>query len=115
MSDKPFDPFDLVNEAFKALHCQNLSAAKDARIKSLEDSLALARETNNEQFWVDACKRAEARCENQSKSISEIRHAGNELARVMEDILGSGMVTCQISKAVMIATIAKWKEARFGK
>jgi hypothetical protein len=33
----------------------------------------------------------------------------------MEDILGSGMITCQISKAVMIATVAKWKEARFGK
>jgi hypothetical protein len=33
----------------------------------------------------------------------------------MEDILGTGMITCQISRAVMTATIAKWKEARFGK
>jgi len=24
------------------------------------------------------------------------------------------MITCQISKAVMTATVAKWKQARFG-
>jgi hypothetical protein len=70
---------------------------------------------NNEQFFFEALKRAEARCENQSRTISEMRYAGSELARVMEDILGSGMVTCQISRAVMTATIAKWKEARLGR
>lgn len=70
---------------------------------------------NNEQFFFEALKRAEARCENQAQTISELRYAGNELARVMEDILGSGMVTCQISRSVMTATIAKWKEARFGR
>ncbi len=71
--------------------------------------------SNNEEVWADACRRAEKRCENQAQTIGELRYAGNELARVMEDILGSGMITCQISKAVMIATVAKWKEARFGK
>ena len=70
---------------------------------------------NNEEFWADACRCAEARCENQSQTIGELRYAGNELARVMEDILGTGMITCQISRAVMTATVAKWKEARFGK
>ena len=70
---------------------------------------------NNEQFFFEALKRTEARCENQAQTISELRYAGNELSRVMEDILGSGMVTCQISRAVMTATIAKWKEARFGR
>jgi hypothetical protein len=70
---------------------------------------------NNEEVWADACRRAEKRCENQAQTIGELRYAGNELARVMEDILGSGMVTCQISKAVMTSTVAKWKEARFGK
>ena len=70
---------------------------------------------NNEEVWADACRRAEKRCENQAQTISELRYAGNELSRVMEDILGSGMVTCQISRAVMTATIAKWKEARFGR
>ena len=70
---------------------------------------------NNEQFFFEALKRAEVRCENQAQTISELRYAGNELSRVMEDILGSGMVTCQISRAVITATIAKWKEARFGR
>ena len=67
---------------------------------------------NNEEFWADACRAAEARCENQAKTISSLRYAGNELARVMEDILGSDMITCQISRAVMTSTIAKWKEAK---
>ena len=44
-----------------------------------------------------------------------IVHAGDALARVMEDILGTDMITCSISRAVMTATVAKWKEARFGK
>jgi len=70
---------------------------------------------NNEQFFFEALKRAEARCENQMRTIQEMRYAGNELDRVMEDILGSGMVTCQISRAVMTATIAKWKQAREGR
>ncbi len=71
--------------------------------------------SNNEEVWADACRRAEKRCENQAQTIGELRYAGNELARVMEDILGTGMITCQISRAVMTATVAKWKEARFGK
>lgn len=70
---------------------------------------------NNEQFFFEALKAAEARCENQAKTISELRYAGNELSRVMKDILGSGMITCQISSAVMTATVAKWEQARFGK
>ena len=70
---------------------------------------------NNEEVWADACRRAEKRCETQAQTIGELRYAGNELARVMEDILGTGMITCQISRAVMTATVAKWKEARFGK
>lgn len=70
---------------------------------------------NNEQFFFEALKSAEARCENQANTISELRYAGNELSRVMEDILGSGMITCQISRAVMTATVSKWKEARYGK
>jgi hypothetical protein len=71
--------------------------------------------SNNEEVWADACRRAEKRCENQAQTIGELRYAGNELARVMDDILGTGMITCQISRAVMTATVAKWKEARFGK
>ena len=85
MSDpKSFDPFDPVNMAMRALHQGNLNAA------------------------------AEARCENQAKTIAEMRYAGDELARVMEDILGTGMIDCQISRAVMTATIARWKGAKTG-
>lgn len=65
-------------------------------------------------YWQDQCQRAEARCENQAKTIGELRYAGNELARVMEDILGTGMITCQISRAVMTATVARWKNAKTG-
>ena len=108
------DPYDPINAAMRSLHQGNVIAAKDARIKSLEDSLALARETNNEQFWADACKRAEASAENQAQTISALRYGGNELARVMEDILGSGQITCAISRAVMTATVARWKNAKTG-
>jgi len=66
----------------------------------------------NEDFWVKACRSAEARSENQTQTIGELRYAGNQLARVMEDILGSGMITCQISRAVMTASLAKWKNAK---
>jgi hypothetical protein len=66
-------------------------------------------------FWETEAKAAEKRCENQAQTIGELRYAGNELARVMDDILGSDMITCQISRAVMTSTIAKWKEARLGK
>ena len=75
---------DPIDAAFKALHQGNLLAA------------------------------AEARCENQMRTIQELRYSGNELARVMEDILGTGMITCQISRAVMTATVARWKNAKTG-
>jgi hypothetical protein len=84
MSKPDFDPFDPVNAAMRHLHNQNLASA------------------------------AEARAEAQAKTISEMRYAGNELARVMEDILGSDMITCQISRAVMTSTVAKWKNAKTG-
>ena len=70
--------------------------------------------SNNGEVWADACRRAEKRCENQAQTIGELRYAGNELARVMEDILGTGMITCQISRAVMTATVAKWERAKQG-
>jgi len=66
----------------------------------------------NEAFWAEACRDAEKRCDNQAQTIQSIRYAGNELARVMEDILGSDMITCQISRAVMASTVAKWKQAK---
>jgi hypothetical protein len=48
MSDqKPFDPFDPISAAMGGLHGQNLSAAKDARIKQLEERLETLREAGD--------------------------------------------------------------------
>ena len=68
----------------------------------------------NEDFWMKACRSAEARSENQTQTIAELRYSGNQLARVMGDILGSDMITCQISRAVMAASLAKWQNAKTG-
>jgi hypothetical protein len=84
MSDpKPFDPFDPVNAAMRHLHNQNLASA------------------------------AEARAEAQAKTIAEMRYAGNELARVLDDVAQSNHLDA-IAKAVVIATIAKWNRAKTG-
>jgi hypothetical protein len=68
---------------------------------------------NNEEVWADACRRAEKRCENQAQTIGELRYAGNELARVLTDLADYHQLD-QISKAVVIATIAKWNRAKTG-
>jgi hypothetical protein len=39
MSQPDFNPFDPISAAMGAMHGQNLLAAKDARIKQLEDEL----------------------------------------------------------------------------
>lgn len=78
-----FDPFDPVNAAMRHLHQQNLASA------------------------------AEARAENQAKTIAEMRYAGNELARVLDDVAQSNQLDA-IAKAVVIATIAKWNRAKTG-
>jgi hypothetical protein len=56
---------------------------------------------------------AEARAEAQAKTISEMRYAGNELARVLDDIAQVGQLDA-IAKAVVVATIAKWNRAKTG-
>ena len=83
MSKPDFDPFDPVNAAMRHLHNQNLASA------------------------------AEARAEAQAKTIPEMRYAGNELARVLDDVAQSNHLDA-IAKAVVIATIAKWNRAKTG-
>ena len=63
-----------------------------------------------EGHWVSWSEYQKVKAQNDSQ-----QYAGNELARVMEDILGTGMITCQISRAVMTATIARWKGAKTGR
>ena len=64
-------------------------------------------------FWRDACRAAEARSAMQAETISSMRYAGNELARVLDDIAQIGDLDA-IAKAVVIATIAKWNRAKTG-
>jgi hypothetical protein len=77
------DPYDPINAAMRHLHQQNLTSA------------------------------AEARADAQAKTISDMRYAGNELARVLDDIAQVGQLDA-IAKAVVIATIAKWNRAKTG-
>ena len=83
MSKPDFDPFDPVNAAMRHLHNQNLASAAEAR--------------------------AEAHEEKQKAML----YAGNELARVLDDVAQVGQLDA-ISKAVCIATIAKWNRAKTG-
>jgi hypothetical protein len=79
------DPFDPVNAAMRHLQNQNLASAAEAKAKA------------------------------QDEQIQAMRYAGNELARVLDDVMQSDI--CQfdaISKAVCIATIAKWNRAKTG-
>jgi hypothetical protein len=51
MSDpKDFNPFDPISAAMGAMHGQNLLAAKDARIRQLEERLEGMREAGD-QLW----------------------------------------------------------------
>jgi len=68
---------------------------------------------NNEEFWAAACLSAEARCENQSQTISELRYAGNEMARILRDIAESNQLDA-ISRAAVIVAAAKWKLTTIG-
>jgi len=56
---------------------------------------------------------ARLKAENQAKTISEMRYAGNELARVLDDVAQSNQLDA-IARAVVIATIAKWNRAKTG-
>jgi hypothetical protein len=79
------DPFDPVNAAMRHLQNQNLASAAEAKAKAQEEQ------------------------------IQAMRYAGNELARVLDDVMQSDI--CQfdaIAKAVVIATIAKWNRAKTG-
>ena len=50
MSQPDFNPFDPISAAMGAMHGQNLLAAKDARIRQLEERLEGMREAGD-QLW----------------------------------------------------------------
>jgi len=64
-------------------------------------------------FWEQTAKAAETRCQNQQEHIQAMRYAGNELARVLDDVAQSNHLDA-IAKSVVIATIAKWNRAKTG-
>jgi hypothetical protein len=51
MSQPDFNPFDPISAAMGAMHGQNLLAAKDARIKQLEERLEGMREAGDELWY----------------------------------------------------------------
>lgn len=63
------------------------------------------------EFWRDASRAAEARSARQAETIASMRYAGNELARVLDDIAQIQQLDA-IARAVVIATIAKWNRAK---
>ena len=78
-----FDPFDPVNAAMRHLQNQNLASAAEAKAEALDEQM------------------------------KAMRYAGNELARVLDDVAQVGQLDA-IAKAVVIATIAKWNRAKTG-
>jgi len=70
------DPFDPVNAAMRNLHNQNLLAAKDARIRQLEERLEGMREAGD-QLWycIRHAKRIDA--EEVKESIEDWQEARN--------------------------------------
>ena len=51
MSQPDFNPFDPISAAMGAMHQSNLLAAKDARIKQLEERLEGMREAGDELWY----------------------------------------------------------------
>ena len=51
MSQPDFNPFDPISAAMGARHGQNLLAAKDARIKQLEERLEALREAGDDIWY----------------------------------------------------------------
>ena len=68
---------------------------------------------DHSDFWEQTAKAAETRCQNQMEHIQAMRYAGNELARVLDDVAQIQQLDA-IAKAVVIATIAKWNRAKTG-
>ena len=78
-----FDPFDPIAGAMCAMHQGNMLAAAEAKSKAEEEKM------------------------------KAMLYAGNELARVLDDVAQVGQLDA-IAKAVVIATIAKWNRAKTG-
>ena len=53
--------------------------------------------------------------EAQANKLENLTYAGNELARILGDLMqAEGQITCGISRSVITATLAKWERAKKG-
>ena len=53
--------------------------------------------------------------EAQANKLENLTYAGNELARILGDLMqAEGQITCGISRYVITATLAKWERAKKG-
>ena len=53
--------------------------------------------------------------EAQANKLENLTYAGNELARILDDLMqAEGQITCGISRSVITATLAKWERAKKG-
>ena len=53
--------------------------------------------------------------EAQANKLENLTYAGNELARILGDLLqAEGQITCGISRSVITASLAKWERAKKG-
>jgi hypothetical protein len=77
MSDpKDFNPFDPISAAMGAMHGQNLLAAKDARIRQLEERLEGMREAGD-QLWYCVRHAQRIQAEELIDAIEEWQEARN--------------------------------------
>ena len=111
MSDpKPFDPFDPISAAMGALHGQNLSAAKDARIKQLEERLEVTEEilkdTQKNSASFEKCYFLKHdRVKLLEERLKAMREAG--------DILWYSVRNAQsISASELVKALDEWRQAR---
>ena len=76
MSQPDFNPFDPISAAMGAMHGQNLLAAKDARIRQLEERLEAMREAGDELWY---CVRHAQRIDAEAliEAIEEWQEARN--------------------------------------
>ncbi len=114
MSDpKPaddFDPFDPIKGAMRAMHQGNMLAAKDARIKSLEDELKQTQEalkdTQENSASFEKCYWShEARIKQLEERLEAMREAG--------DILWYCVRHAQrIDASELVEALDEWSKAR---
>jgi len=107
------DPFDPINAAMRNLHQGNLLAAKDARIRQLEDELK-----KTEEVLKDTQQNSAAFEKSHWANADRIRQLEERLEAMREagDILWYCVRHApNISATELVNALDEWKEARSGR